>query len=493
MQDNNIIEYIPYFKSTPIKKPSIIGAVIDYSPLFTILNANIFVFCIDNHEIPSRLICDYFDMFQHNLIRIKGYILYNNKELKIEMAINGEIFHAMDDIHFSLHSILTDMIFRLKNEMFKLHEMKEQLDILNTKLTSLYQSNKTDNIYIIRDMIDNSMNEIDLEFDRRLFMKKNNNNICDMSKTMDALTELDNMINFDEFEKIDNALNHASKTLKLDLSAIRRLPKEKSNKFVLPLYESNPGDIERFNKLVEQPFSFLSYNNAMFSVNLYNAIHTDNYSWQNLWDVHHDTYTNTINKIHDKEKEINDRCIKINNIYNKLGDQIILMKESFVHRANKYKNPKMLRFIASRTETNINTIRVAEKLAKRKIEILSNKKLTSDPKSFFNRAVKLYLGKTGDDIINDFKVLNIVTNNDYCRSIEYLYFLMHMLESRSNKYIAPILPIIKDSVHPDGYKLSKILKVLAGHMFIHTISLSHNTKKSVKKSNDFLPEDIEGY
>ena len=130
--------------------------------------------------------------------------------------------------------------------------------------------------------------------------------------------------------------------------------------------------------------------------------------------------------------------------------------------------------MASRTETNIKIIRDAEKIAKRKIEALRNKKLTTNPSLFFERAVKLYLGKTGKDIIKDLHVLGYTSPEDYKIAIDYLFFLLSLIEYRKEKYISPIIPILAYDDFKFGYDKTEILKVLTGHMFIHTVTVSKN-------------------
>ena len=312
-----------------------------------------------------------------------------------------------------------------------------------------------------------------------------NSSVIDMSDTTDLLDKIQKYLDHDkiideeeDFDKIDKYLSEAKHTLKLNLKTIRTLDKEKSNKFVLPLY--SPMDIDKFNKLINQPFNFLVYNDSIFSVNLFTTVEDSwdqekkQSKWQKLFEECFLNYKNVKLDIDRKKKLILNRQIKIGEVYDKLGKQIEDMKKQFIERSKKYNNPKILGFMASRTETNIKIIRDAEKIAKRKIEALRNKKLTTNPSLFFERAVKLYLGKTGKDIIKDLHVLGYTSPEDYKIAIDYLFFLLSLIEYRKEKYISPIIPILAYDDFKFGYNKTEILKVLTGHMFIHTVTVSKN-------------------
>lgn len=316
-------------------------------------------------------------------------------------------------------------------------------------------------------------------------LKGFNSSVIDMSDTTDLLDKIQKYLDHDKiideqesFDKIDKYLSEAKYTLKLNLKTIRILDKEKSNKFVLSLY--SPMDIEKFNKLINQPFNFLVYNDSIFSVNLFTTIEDSwdqekkQSKWQKLFEECFLNYKNVKLDIDRKKKLILNRQIKIGEVYDKLGKQIEDMKKQFIERSKKYNNPKILGFMASRTETNIKIIRDAEKIAKRKIEALRNKKLTTNPSLFFERAVKLYLGKTGKDIIKDLYVLGYTSLEDYKIAIDYLFFLLSLIEYRKEKYISPIIPILAYDDFKFGYDKTEILKVLTGHMFIHTVTVSKN-------------------
>lgn len=316
-------------------------------------------------------------------------------------------------------------------------------------------------------------------------LKGFNSSVIDMSDITDLLDKIQKCLDHDKiideqesFDKIDKYLSEAKHTLKLNLKTIRTLDKEKSNKFVLPLY--SPMDIDKFNKLINQPFNFLVYNDSIFSVNLFTTIEDSwdqekkQSKWQKLFEECFLNYKNVKLDIDRKKKLILNRQIKIGEVYDKLGKQIEDMKKQFIERSKKYNNPKILGFMASRTETNIKIIRDAEKIAKRKIEALRNKKLTTNPSLFFERAVKLYLGKTGKDIIKDLHVLGYTSPEDYKIAIDYLFFLLSLIEYRKEKYISPIIPILAYDDFKFGYDKTEILKVLTGHMFIHTVTVSKN-------------------
>lgn len=501
------MEYSPHFgKSIIINRPTVIGEVVNLEPLHRILLTGIFKFYVFDNLIPNDVLFDFLVKTKPTLIKIKGAIHYNNKDLNIYVSINDDYLFS-DDWYYVLADILDNMLQSLKMKMYELHESKHEMDILYTGIVEMLNSSRYMNTYRfeqLKNMHESLLNKIINELDGRIYMTKSH--VVDMSTTISLLDRIDaqfssqeQLTESKEFDIIDQNLNEASKTLKLDLKAIRRLHKDKSNKFVLPLYENDKDDLEKFNKLVEQPFNFLSYNGAMFSVNLFSVItkSTNNSKnrYQDLWNSNKIVYNNVVDKIKEKQKIITDRIIKINKVSNKLSLQVNEMKDNFIVRSEKYKNPKILRFIASRTESNIKTIRIAQSVAHRKIEVLRGKRLLNNPKQFFNRALRLYLGKTGNDIIQDFETLKIETTYEYCRAIEYLFFLINIIENRKDKFRSPMLPIIKRNDLPIGFEHSKLLKVIAGHMFIHTVSLHTKEKRALKKPVSFpsLPKDDEVY
>lgn len=303
----------------------------------------------------------------------------------------------------------------------------------------------------------------------------------------------------EEFEEIEQRIDHARKTFKLNLRAIRNLDKATSRKFVLPLTETKEG-VEKWNQLIIKPFGFLAYNGSKFSVDLTLVRQQDDDTFfvddneQSIFREKFEQYEGIKNRTEAKRKYYIEKEKKLTKASEKLEQQVVALKEQFEEKTTKVTQPKLLRFFAERTKTNIVTIRKAEGMVNARINALKNKRLTNKPKKFFKRAVRLFLGKTGDDVLNDLSALGLTSKEDYLLSIDYLYFLMTVLEERKDQFVPPVITIVDIDDLDVGFKKSKLLKILTGHMFIHTITV---TKKEDEKNlfgfkvNEEIPYDTD--
>jgi hypothetical protein len=284
-----------------------------------------------------------------------------------------------------------------------------------------------------------------------------------------------------EFEDIETQILESADTFKLTLSSIRRLDKARSNKFILPLDYSN-GDYDKFNSLIAKPFSFLRYNNAHFSVSL--DINIDAMDWESEFGSDEIPYYKEILNIDNEYKKIEKRIIQkevntyeriksLNKAYTLIDEHIKYIKTSFAEKTNKFKNQTYMSFLAERSVQNIMKLRESEKIAKRKIEVLKNSTFLKNPKKFFERAVKLYLGKTGQDIIDDMNTLGYQEFNDYKLALKYLFFLISFLDknNKENKFNAPVLIITDRNIFDKGFEDIRLIKLIATHMFFHTIHI----------------------
>lgn len=484
------LSYISFFKTLKIKSPTIIGEAIDYSPLYNLLSLNIFEFLVDDQKITTS---DMIRFLQYNhetyvTIMIRCVINYNNQTYYSQITQNPITLNGISDKQSFIFNVMLELIHQIKNEIYKNHPLQLKSNKLKDDLYSMYQNLyhyseiNVPHIELLHKMINDINSKLDKEFDETIF-GKDSSNIQLIPPPI--INENDIVLNEDqEFEKVEQELIDGSKSLKLDLRAIRVLHKEKSDKFVLPLKGYDWDDLAKWDELTKKPFKFLSYNDAMFSINLdfhwsnkRNISHlTDKVKveWYNLWATQYKHYTYATDKINGKKQSIISRRKKLKKVKEKLNTQVNELKTQFIERSKKYKNPKLLNFMAERTATNIKTIRSAEILADDKIRALEQKKLVKTPGQFFKRAVKLYLGRTGDDIIKDMTKLGLNSLKDYRTAIEYLYFLMNLIETNEDKYFSPILPIFSIDEFDSGFVNLKLLKVIAGHMFIHTITLSKN-------------------
>jgi hypothetical protein len=399
-----------------------------------------------------------------------------------------------NDIIDILMDAMSRLIQGLKLEIYKQTHYKEILDEAFTKQQNMLHSTNFDAGYfeMVRHHLESCPKKAEEDIER-IFMSiewgehapVRNPRLYGMKSKEEKMIEEEK-----EFADIEKQLDEASKTLKLTISAIRRLHREKSDKFVLPLYSD---DYKKFQDLTKQPFNFLSYNGAMFSVDLESKTsdlwddNTNKSIFQDLWNQRINHYDSVKAKIKNKKDIIKDRQKKIGKAYTKLGKQIDVLKANFEERASKFQNDNYLSFLAMRTSNNIKKIREAEAEAKRKIDILRNKKLTSNPEAFFKRAVTLFLGQTGRDILKDFETLGYGVSSDGAKlAISYLYFLMEIIEKREEKFTAPILTVLSDNEFEFGFKNEKMLKIMAAHMFIHTVTLRKGTVK--RKTKPTPPE-----
>jgi len=292
----------------------------------------------------------------------------------------------------------------------------------------------------------------------------------------------------EEFEEVEQQLEHASKTFKLTLRAIKRLDKAKSNKFVLPLKDTIE-DRRKWLHLIAQPFSFLFYNGAKFSVKITRTLEQSDLL--GIVDLRKQfaEYEIVKNKIEAKRKYYNEMLDRLTKVGEALEQQIVDLKLQFEEKAKEFKQPKLLKFVADRTQTNIATIRIAQKTVQARIIALKNKRLTTNPPAFFKRAVRFYLGNTGNDILKDLEKLGFTSEEDYVLLIDYLYFLIVLIEKNENKFVPPALMIADENSTGFGYKNTTLLEVVASHMFFNIlkIELKDESEKDEKpKSVEWL-------
>jgi len=390
--------------------------------------------------------------------------------------------------------ILTDMINSLKQKMYSLSSYKETLDIMNTEIQNILRSSDG-NFLMVNDIQDrmNDLNEkMNIEFERIImtteskmsnldndFRKTAQGHDEDYSKVKVPEPEVDEEV---EFERISKYIDEGVSTLRLNRETIKNMPKIKSNKFILPLEASKVEDIEKFMHLTKQPFSFLNYNGAQFSVNLNTGVLTmwddakDESKWLGLVTNNVKGVDHVKKLIETKKQKIIERQKRIGKAYHKLSDQIDYLKEQFEKKANRFPNASYTKFIASRTADNIKTVREAEAYSKRQLEVLKNKRLISNPIAFFERAVTLFLGETGVDIIHDLEQLGYTNRDDHTLAIRYLYFMLRIV-NRDDDYVSPIVAIMDSEEFNIGFEKSPILKVIAGHMFVHTVSIVKDYKE----------------
>ena len=401
-----------------------------------------------------------------------------------------------------------ELVQKMKHDLYNKSPYKEELDTLYTNQQNMLRSvNGVGNTYFeyTRDRISYIEKEMNSNFERIImggdgsaanFDSETNIKVADEMLSTQISAGLDPLPSDEEMEKdrqarieeeeqefhdVEEHLVRSSKTLKLSRIAIKNLPKSISDKFVLPMDMGKEGDFDRFNELKQQPFSFLEYNGAKFSINL--SANTDN-AWDKMNDqlVWADIITERLREFGNISNDMERRKIhrvekmkKLNKVDTKLEKHIVYLKEEFEKKSEKFGNDKYINFLGSRTVSNIKKIRDSQEVAKRKLNSLKNKRLYNDPKAFFKRMIKLYLGETGRDILKDLKALGYTGKKDAQMAIEYFLFLLNIVES-SKEFTSPVLPLVSSKEFNVGFEEVDMMKVMCGHMFIHTITITKERK-----------------
>jgi len=486
------IEYRPRFKSYHINIPTIIGGVIDYSPIMDkIASPNIKFTDNFNNNFDKQIVISNLNNLSTDLL-IEISIYYRGEVLNVRSIINRYDLIDISEPIILLNDHLERMLYSLKEAMYNLSPFKDELDRIYRELymnrTLISNDYLVNREFELKKRIDNLEDIMNKEFERMIMSETYFESSQSIDKPQISKEE-------ETFEEIESRLLSSSDTFKLTIKTIKRLDKERTDKFVLPLERGKDGDVDKFEHLTKQPFSFLNYNGATFCVNLNTGIHSD---WdedkdESVWissvKRYYDLYSENTKKINTKKTEIYERISKVSDSFKVLSEQIDYLKKQFEDRSKKFKNSTYVKFLGERTIKNIETIRTAESIAKRKLEVLKNKNLIKRPIAFFERAATLYLGKTGEDIMTDMYKLGYTSKDIHILAIEYLFFLLKVvkLNEEGGHYTSPILPILNgEDTNSLSYIEPDLLRLMANHMFIHTINITTDYKfdDPVKKEED---------
>ena len=489
------IEYRPNFGLNHIVPTTIIGGVTDYSPIMNrISSPNIKITDNFNNDFDKQIVISNLNNLSTDLL-IEITVSYRGEILNSRSIFSKYNNMNIDDQIILLNDYLEKMIYSLKESMYNLSPFKDELDRIynemymnRTLLSNDYLVNREFEILKHIENIEETMNA---EFERIIMNETH-------FTTKQYINKLETLKEEETFEEIESQLLSSSDTFKLTIKTIKKLDKDRTDKFVLPLERGKDGDIDKFEHLTKQPFSFLNYNGATFCVNLNTGIYSD---WdedkdESIWissvKRYYDLYSDNTKKINTKKTEIYERISKVSDSFKMLSEQIEYLKKQFEDRSKKFKNSTYVKFLGERTIKNIETVRTAESIAKRKLEVLKNKKLIKRPIAFFERAVTLYLGKTGEDIITDMYELGYTSKEIHIVAIDYLFFLLTILKlnEEGGHYTSPVLPILNgDSL---SYIESDLLRLMANHMFIHTINITVDYKfdKPIKKDESIKIPDL---
>jgi len=494
----------------------------------------------DRTEIHNNLVMDYIiHSHKYGMLTVEGKVKYDKEYLGITLQVPP--YNDGVGVEEFLFDILYELKRHLKKAIYDLSPFKEDIDIMYNNLLGNINStnfNGAHHEYFSKalEQMDNKANK---ELERTImdmveakmggygngnWNTKNKDKELkgadmpiEMDDTIQILGEIKEAIEEPvqktaeeieaeeeaEYQRIDTMIRNGANTLRLNRKTIKKLPKTISNKFVLPLEASKKDDIDKFIHLTKQPFSFLNYNDSMFSVNLNTGLHTmwdedkDESAWNSLAQESHRALNSVATRIISKKDKITERRKKLHKANNKLDEQVTYLKEQFELKADKFQHSSYVKFIATRTANNIQTIREAQSYSKRVEKALKNKRLIKDPNAFFNRALKLYLGKSGEDIINDLETLGLTSRTDVEHGIKYLLFLLKLVEKREDELISPIITITDIAELGVGFEISEMVKVMAGHMFVHTVTIhkDYDTPKAAtppptRKVQEFLDKGM---
>jgi len=458
------------------------------------------------------------------MLTITARTNYNGQQLGINIELQHFDGNREQAIKY-LFDVMYEMKYKLKLAMYDLSPFKEQMDIIyNNLMENLHSVNSNPQMM---DYFQNTLEDLDKKANQELEREIMGTNIdtafddigflpgtgvempIEMDDTIELLDKVKEAVEEapaktadeeqQEYDRIENLILDGASTLRLNRRTIFKLSKERTNKFVLPLEAGKKDDIDKFIHLTKQPFSFLNYNDAMFSVNLNTGLQTmwdedkDESAWNSLAQQSHTALNSVAKRILSKKDKINERRKRIKKANNALDDQIIYLKEQFENKADRFKHSAYVKFIATRTANNIKTIREAQSYSKRVEKALKNKRLIKNPIAFFDRALCLYLGDTGRDIIHDLETLGYTSRSDAELGIKYLLFLLKLVEKREDELIAPIITITDLKTFGVGYENADMVKVMAGHMFIHTVTIQEDYVVEPSKPTPPPPRYVQDY
>ena len=502
------MEFIPSFQLDSIQSSSIIGVETDYTPLYEMINLDCFSFHFNYHTsnelVKSRVL--EFIQTNHHQLNIIMSVDFNNKIYNCQYQADLSMLsfnHDKDYTYIFLYDILSRLYIQMKYNIYNLSIFKIDLDRIYNNLSNQDTVSNIDYIIehqaVMKELLLNELKEteqsISLKLDEIIKGKKMP---IEMDNTIETLNEIKEAVSpdtteEDEYQRISDYIDERVTTLRLTRKTIKHLPKSKSNKFVLPLVAKHAEDLDKFVHLTTQPFSFLHYNKAQFSVDL-KAPYTSKVSgstlsnslddWKQVIQNEKQNFSTIDNIVQTKIEKINTRRKRLNKVNNKLDTHIDYLKEQFEQKSKKFQNNTYIKFLGTRTIQNIEIIREAQDYSKRVENALKNKRLITRPIRFFERAATLFLGETGVDIIHDLESLGYTNREDSMLALKYLLLVLKVIKMDEDNYTAPIMVIMDLSKDKRGYEKSEILKVIAGHCFVHTISIGKKVKsiKTIRKA-----------
>lgn len=487
--------YTPHFKEIQLERSSIIGAVPNFEPLIRLVNSKNLKFYskfhheMDSFSVPNNHILEHLRLGSYNTIQIKMEIDFKGKKYAVHQQIDLEqLYRKLVTEAFDIfYELLLNMKRQLKLVLFDLYKNKETLDRIYKQMEEAITSGDAPKFTMCRDLIEQLEKEMNTEFEGYFMdtfkpVETVGLGALPIEKTREELeAEFEQ-----EFKEVEERLKLGATKLKLTRKSIKTLSKKVSNKFVLPLNASNPDDCDKFYTLTDKPFSFLEYNDAMFSVDLTTDVfemwdsEKDQSVWFDLATKRREEFKDSSDFYMQKYRYFQNKIKQYEKVKIELNNEITYLKSQFKDKAAKFNNSNYIVFLTNRTASNIEKVRKAEEIINIKLNGMKNKKMVNDPLGFFNRMIRLYFGDTGIDMLHDLNKLGLNTLSNSTFAVKCILFLLSVLEYRTEKYKAPIIIISKKDnrgVDTEDFKDIEILKVLAGHMFIHTVTIINKEDK----------------
>lgn len=141
--------YNPILQSERLHTPTVIGAITDYSPLYRLLQSNLFKFYASFHieefgsnRIPNSSILESLISNSSNNLNISvvGKVKYNDKDLGIKLIISP--WYNDIPVEQFLFEKLYEVKRKLKMEVYNLSPLKVDMDIMyHNLLTNMNSTN----------------------------------------------------------------------------------------------------------------------------------------------------------------------------------------------------------------------------------------------------------------------------------------------------------------------------------------------------------------
>lgn len=481
--------YTPHFTETHLERSSIIGAVPNFDPLIRLVNSKNLKFYskfhheMDSFSVPNNHILEHLRLGSYNTLQIKMEIDFKGKKYAVHQQIDSEqLYRKLVTEAFDIfYEMLLAMKHQLKLVLFDLYKHKETFDRIYTQMDEALRTSDIRTFTHCRTVLNQLEEEMNSEFEG-YFMDtfKKPIETVGLVSLPEEKTKEELEAEFErEYKEIEERLKIGATKLRLTRRSIKSLSRRVSNKFVLPLDIADDGALEKFKTLTDKPFSFLEYNDAMFSVDLTTGVYDtwddvkDQSMWFDLATKRRGEFKEASDHFMQKTRFFQNKIKQYVKVKAELVKEIDYLKSQFKNKADKFNNGKYLVFLSGRITSNIEKIRKAETIIDKKLNGMRNKKMVSDPLAFFNRMIKLYFGESGEDMLNDLNVLGLNTLSNASFSIKCIIFLLSVMD-REDKFKAPVIVISqkdKKEDEPNEYGDIEILKVLAGHMFVHTVTI----------------------